>query len=123
MPDRTIPTQPPANAKPQGTESDWKAKVADWAYQLTVLQVVTYVGRATVATDGDGLPTSVTLDADGDPFVTVCNLIGGDITNVIPEIYKDDATLQAFHASQVEKAGQILPNNIRILSDLISKVI
>lgn len=111
-------------ARPQGDPpQDWKTKLNEWAYQLSVLKVITYVGKAEVTPDEDGLPESITLTAEGDPFVTVCNLIGGDITNVIPDKFKDDETLQAFHASQVEKAAQILPNNLRILGDLVEKVL
>jgi hypothetical protein len=118
---RKIAARPPGN--PPQTTGDWKAQLGKWAYELSILKVVTYVGTATVTTDNDGLPASVTFPAGGEPFVTVCNLIGGDISNAIPEKYKDDEGLREFHASQVEKAGQILPNNLKVIGDLVDKVL
>ena len=121
-PQREITARPDDGKKPSLDDGSWTERLSDWAYQLSVLKVVTYVGKAVVTPDDDGLPKSITLTADGDPFVTVCNLIGGDISNVIPTKYKDDEGLREFHAGQVEKAGQILPNNLKIIGDLVKSV-
>jgi hypothetical protein len=115
---QSIAARPPGDKPAEG----WDEALRKWAYELSVLKVVTYVGKAEIVLD-DGLPDKITLVADGDPFVTVCNLIGGDVTNVIPKNYADDAELQEFHAKQVEKAGQVLPNNLRIIGDLITSVL
>lgn len=117
----------PTPIGPQGTKpidkQDWFSKLGDWAYQLTVLKVVTYVGDAAIEMDQDGKVTGLDLGKAGKPFVTICDLIGGDITNVVPDAHKDDTALVDFHSKQVEKAAAVLPTNLKALGDLVDKIL
>lgn len=116
-----IRTRPDGNV-PSGGDN-WKKKLGEWVYQLSVLKVVTYVGDAEVVLDdgegGNGLPKAVKVPKAGVAFVTVCDLVGGDMTNCLPTSYGDHATVEAFHQEQVEKAAKILPNNLRLIGGLI----
>lgn len=112
-----------AKGDPPDGRSDWETKLQKYAHQLTVLKVVTYVGDATITPDGDGLMQTLTFAPGGHPLVTVCNLIGGDITNVIPDSLKDNQAMLDFHTSQVQKAAAILPNNIKVLGEFVKNLL
>ncbi len=118
--DKTLPAKP-ATSVPQGKDS-WQAKLLEYAHQLTVLKVLTYIGNAEVELDPDGLIGRIQVTDGGKSIVTVLNLVGGDITNVIPDEVKNDTGLRDFHASQVEKASAVLPNNLRLLGEFIDKI-
>ena len=51
-------------------------------------------------------------------LVTIFDLVDGDVTNVISPALKDDESLRAYHASQVEKSLTVLPANIKAVVDL-----
>jgi hypothetical protein len=74
----------PEEGAPEGKEG-WTNKLLEYAHQLTVLKVGTYVGGATITTGDDGLVKEVQITDGGKTLLTVCDLIGGDITNVIDE--------------------------------------
>lgn len=104
------------------SEHDWKQKLQEYAHQLTVLKVVTYVGGADIVTSADGTVSSVQLHPDGKPLLTVVDLVGGDLTNVIDPSLQSDTAMLAFHAEQVQKASAVLPNNIKLLSEFVKTI-
>jgi len=120
-PQKTVPLR--ANGPIPDGRSDWETRLQKYAHELTVLKVVTYVGDATITPDADGLMESLTFVPGGKPLVTVCNLIGGDITNVIPDSLKDNQAMLDFHTSQVQKAAAILPNNIKVLGEFVKNLL
>lgn len=111
-----------AQGDPPKGHDEWVRNLAKWAYQLTILKVVTYVGDVDLTTNG-GVPGQIQLKPQGYAFVTVCDLIGGDSTNVIPPGYKDDEGLRTFHTQQVTSAAAVLPNNLRVLGELVEKIL
>lgn len=96
--------------------------------ELVEVRVVTVVGDVTVQLvsedDGATIKTKLTsIPESAKAFVTIFDLIDGDVTNVIPPSLKDDEQLRAFHADQVERSMKVLPDNIRALVELGKSII
>ena len=107
--------------KPPNEES-WKTRLLEYAHQLSVLKVVTYVGGAEIGTDENGLVNKVTITEGGKPLLTVIDLVGGDLTNVVDPSLKGEADMIKFHGEQVQKAAEVLPNNLRLLGEFVKSI-
>ena len=116
-----LAVKPTGNA-PDSTKSSWQSKLGEYVHQLSVLKVLTYVGDATVTLTDAGIVNTIEVSAVGKPIVTVLDLVGGDITTVIPAEFKDDTTMREFHELQVNKGATVLPNNLRTLGEIINKI-
>ncbi len=94
--------------------------------ELIHVQVITVVGNATVTLpkDGGGRAGIDTGDKPlNDALVTIFNLVGGDVTNVIPPALKDDQAVRDFHSQQVEKSLGVLPSNLAALMNFGKELI
>lgn len=95
---------------------------------LTELKVVTVVGDMEVSLQEEDGRTKTRIgrppESPAAAFITIFDLVDGDVTNVIPSSVKDDdGALRAYHAAQVEKSLAVLPGNIKALMDLGTRII
>ena len=90
--------------------------------ELTEIKVVTAVGSLAVTLPEENGRTKTRFDPDAAPItdaiVTIFDLIDGDVTNVISPTLKDDESIRAFHAQQLEKSITVLSDNIKALVEL-----
>lgn len=107
---------------PAETDASWQTKLLEYAHQLSVLKVVTYVGGAEIGTDENGLVNKVTITQGGRPLLTVIDLVGGDLTNVVDPSLKGEADMVKFHGEQVQKAAAVLPSNLKLLGEFVKSV-
>ncbi len=90
--------------------------------ELTEVKVITVVGALAITFPEENGRTKTRIDPDAAPLsdaiVTIFDLLDGDVTHVISPALKDDESIRAFHAQQVEKSITVLSDNIKALVDL-----
>ncbi len=88
---------------------------------MVELKVITAVGPVTLTFPEESGRTVTRIDTErtpiSDAIVTIFDMVDGDVTNLISPNLKDDESLRAFHALQVEKSLTVLPANIRALME------
>jgi len=83
------------------------------------LRIVTIVGDLPLT--GDFCRPEVTIQPNtSNAIVTSINLIEGDITSAAPESMwsPDRAVVREFHQAQIDRGGEIVERNIRLVSEL-----
>ena len=87
------------------------------------LRVTTIV--ADIVVSGDLKQPAVRIPkCTGRALATSINLVDGDITNAIPEEFwsPENAAIREFHQRQVEQGSEIVARNIRLISEVGSKL-